>query len=487
MASLKRNLLYNFLLSFSQLALPLISIPYVSRVLNPEGIGQVSFIDSFTYYFITIAEFGIMVYGMREIAKVKDDPIKLAKTVSEIIALHVISTLAAMILYVAAAYIVWDEINDTRLLTLSFSFLLINSFACEWYFIGKEKFGYITVRSLIIRLTGLATIFILIKEPGDFWIYYGVMVVSAIINNIWNLIVLFREVKISFRKLNLRRHIKLTWDTYLISLLYSISLLLDNVLLGLVSTAAAVGLYAFAMRMAKTATVVLSDALLVFFPRIVSFIKEGNREGIRATVLNSVRFIIIFSIPISFGLFFLADELILLFLGSKFESAILNLKILSLFPMFRAYNLFLSKQILVAYNREKLYVRTLAYGNALFIILTLVLSSLFDDMGACIAILVAELLMIVLNFRYARNTEPALALLDQRTILQALGSAIIFIPIIALGRYYFDDLLAIVVFSILICTLWYFGSMLWLMKNSFMIVAKNAVRRHLKFSNDGKA
>lgn len=106
MATIKRNLLYNFILSFSQVLLPLVSIPYISRVLDPDGIGRVGFIDSFTYYFIIIAEFGITVYGIREVAKCKHDAVKLKSLVSELMTLHVLSSCVTLVLYGAGVFFI---------------------------------------------------------------------------------------------------------------------------------------------------------------------------------------------------------------------------------------------------------------------------------------------------------------------------------------------------------------------------------------------
>lgn len=102
--SVKRNLAYNFILSLSQVFLPLLSIPYISRVLDPAGIGEVSFIDSFTFYFISIAEFGIVVYGMREVARLKNEPVEKEKLVSELLFLHIISSSVTLVLYAIAVF-----------------------------------------------------------------------------------------------------------------------------------------------------------------------------------------------------------------------------------------------------------------------------------------------------------------------------------------------------------------------------------------------
>ena len=233
--SIKRNLVYNFILSVSQVFLPLLSIPYISRVLDPAGIGEVSFIDSFTFYFISIAEFGIVVYGMREVAKLRNEPHKRKKLVSELLLLHIISSSITMVLYAAAVFFIWHKIHDTRILYFSLAYLLVNFFACEWYFLGMEKFRYITFRSVLSRVLGLICIYLLIKQPSDYYIYYAIIASSAIMNSLWNNYLLFKEIPVSFKGIDWKRHIPKLRVNYFISLVYGITLMLDNVLLRIVS------------------------------------------------------------------------------------------------------------------------------------------------------------------------------------------------------------------------------------------------------------
>lgn len=366
LSSIKRNLVYNFILSVSQVFLPLLSIPYISRVLNPAGIGEVSFIDSFTFYFISIAEFGIVVYGMREVARLRNEPEK-KKLVSELLLLHIISSSITLVLYSIAVYFIWNKIHDVRILYFSFSFLIVNFFACEWYFLGMEKFRYITFRSVLSRLLGLISIYLLIKEPSDYFIYYAIIASSAMMNSLWNNYLLFKEVSISFKSINWRRHIPKLRITYFISLVYGITLILDNVLLRIVSTASAVGYYAFSVKIVRISTTLLSDSIQVFFPRIVSFLKENDHKQVQLMITRNLQLLILFSVPICAGVFLLAEPLVIIFLGEQFIPATDNLKILATFPLLKSYNHFLSKQVLISHNRERLYLNGLLVTSLVFV------------------------------------------------------------------------------------------------------------------------
>ncbi len=483
LASIKKNLAYYTVLSASQVLLPLLSIPYISRVLDPDGIGRVGFMDSFTYYFISVAEFGIVVYGMREIARLKDDLAARTKLVSELLVLHIISSAITLVLYFISVYFVWEKIRDVRLLLFSLSFLLVNSFACEWYFLGMERFKYITLRSLTTRLLGLASIFVLINSADDYYLYYGIIVVAAILNSLWNNYVLFRELPLSFRRVNWKKHIVHTRITYFISLTYDVTLLLDNVLLRMVSTASAVAFYALPMKMARTLSALLTDSLLVFFPKFVSSLKENNTKWVQDLLLKNLRLLIFFGVPVCMGLYLVSEQLISVFLGNQFLPSIVNLKILAIYPLVRGYNLFLSKQVLIAHNKEKLYLVNLVLGDLLFIILTLSLSYYFADLGACFAILSSELFILVLNYYFARKTAANLQLFDNKAFWQAGLSAALMIPVVYLVKLYGPSPFSILFLSAGTGALVYLLMQFYVMRNDFSILVKDKIvqflwRRH---------
>lgn len=446
----------------------------MSRVLDPEGIGRVGFIDSFTYYFVTIAEFGIMVYGIREIAKEKSNPERLSKLVSELMTLHIISSLCTLVLYATGVFILWNKIGDTRLLLFSVSFLVVNFFTCDWYFMGRERFGYITLRSVIIRLLGLASIFLLVKQSPDYYIYYGIIAGSAIAGIIWNNLILFREVKFSFRKVNWKKHLRYVWVTYLISLLYTVPLVLDNVLLRLVSTAAAVGLYAFSVKMVRVGVNLLTDSFLVFFPRIVSLAKENDDQQLKQKLSLNIQFIILLAIPMGAGLYLVADELTIVFFGSKFLPVADNLRLLAIFPFLKGISLFLSNPVLIAHHREKNFLRNLFGGTFLFVTAALILGARYSDRGVCAALVLTELFMMVTNYISAKRELPLLQLIDWKTIGQALLGSALFIPLVYTAKTSFDTHLMRLVVSITGCLLIY-GVFLLLIRNSFAMQIRNIV------------
>lgn len=467
MATIKRNLLYNFLLSVSQVLFPLLSIPYVARVLDPEGVGRVAFIDSFSYYFVVMAELGITVYGIREVVKLRDEPERLKRLVKELMGLRVISSSLVMILYAVMMWLLWDRIADWRLLGFSVTFLLINFLACDWYFMGMERFGFITIRSISVRILGLIALFVFVKNTDDFAAYYAVMVLSAVSIGIWNYGVMVREQGGGFLFTGLKVHLKKLWVIYLIGLLYSIPLMLDNVLLRLASVAAAVGFYTFPARLVRISSNLLTDSFLVFLPRVTYHDHRHEAVEVQERLLQNSRLVVLLSVPMGMGIYLLSDQLAAAYLGDKFIPVAANLRWLAVFPFLKGMALFLSNPVLMARHQEKSYLRNLAVSSICYIPLALLLSVYYADAGACMALIAAELLLLLLNLLSVRRLFPGLRIFDWRLFAEALLLSALFILIVFGIKNIVQGAIPVLLITIPACIAVYFLLFIYVLKNPF--------------------
>lgn len=466
--SLKKNLAYNFLLSLSQILFPLLSIPYVARVLDPAGIGSVSFMDSLAYYFVTLAEFGIVVYGVREVARKKRDHAALSSLVSELVTLHMITSGTVIVLFTLSLFFLYPKIGDVRLVLFSFSFLLVNSFACEWYFWGTERFRFIAVRSLLTRILGLLSIFVLVRQPEDYVVYYAIIAGTAIANTGWNFIRLGGEVGIRLSKNAWKRHVPHTMVIYKISLVYGIVSVLDNVFLRMVSTAAAVAYYAFAVKIVRLSGALITDAFHVFFPQSVSLLADANRAAFQQSVRNAAHLILLVTVPMAAGIFLLAETFTLVYFGADFLPVAGNLRILALYPLIKSFSLFLNKQLLTPYDQDVPVLRGLVAGAAVFVAATLVLSYFFGDTGASLALLLSEVVVLLLNLHYVHTRLDRFPMLESKAVLQAVGGTLLFIPLVYLvHRWVADDLLRII-YSVVVCITAYLLFLLLLARNELV-------------------
>ncbi len=466
MAAVKKNLFYNFLLSLSQILIPLVSIPFVSRVLDPEGIGRVGFIDAFTFYFVVLAEAGIMVYGIREVAALRHDEKAIRRLLGELVALHIRTSCLSILLYTVGVILLWEKIGDSRLLWFSFAFLLMNAMACEWYYIGRERFKYIAIRTLCIRLAGLACILLLLHEPDDYLIYYGIIAGSAILTHAVNLFQLFREQRFSLQRAHWRKHLRKVGVTYLISLLYSVPLYLDHLVLRLMATASAVGYYSFSVRLVRIGTAVISDSFQVFMPRIASLHAADDKQAIQSRLTQNLQLVLLLAIPLGMGIYLLADEITAVIFGPDFSSIRLNLQVLALYPLFRAYSLFLSNPILIAMRQEKLFLRNLSWSVGCYFLLAFVGAYYYADWGICWALVLADLLLVLLNASGIRRVFPFIGLMDFRTLVQALSASLVFIPVVWGMRQLSQHSAIVLGGSALLCFALYWLLLIYVWRNS---------------------
>lgn len=395
--ALKKNLFYNLLLSISQILFPLISIPYISRILEAEGIGKVNSIDSFTYFMVVIAELGFSTYAVREISKLQSNKQALQQRTNQLISLHIVSTLLVTILYSIALYFLWLKIQSTPMLWFSALFYIGNIFNCEWYYWGTEKFKYIAIRSIVTRFVGLFFIFVLIKLPTDFEKYYGIIVCTMMANIIMNAIQILPNFKLSFS--NLKSDFKNCLPVYFIGLLYSVTNMLDNVLLSLTASFVAVANYSNAAKIVRISGALITDSFIVFFSRTSSLIAENRNEHANELLAKTIELIWICCIPLTAGIFIFSGQFTHIYFGNTLASVANDLVILSIFPLLKSFSLFLGKQILMSNHLDKIALKGYILGSFSFVILNIILSSYFEDLGCSFALIIAEL-MIVIFFIY---------------------------------------------------------------------------------------
>ena len=469
MVSIKKNLVYNAILSVSQVLIPLITMPYLSRVLNPDGIGQVNFIDSFASYFISIAELGMVVYSIREVARASQDEKKLNKLVSELFVLHFITSCIAIIIYLLVVFIFSNKIHDYRLVWFALAYILMNAFSCEWYYWGKEQFRFITIRSLVTRFLGLIAMFLLVRHPDDYYLYYAIIISAGAGNILWNNILLFREVQFQFRGLNWKRHLRFLWVTFAMTLFYDIPFMLDNVILGFAGTVFAVGFYSMGIKIVRMAGIIVTDIFHVYYPRMVMLIKESNIGQLRATVSQSLQLINTLTIPISVAILIFSDELVKPFLGNKFLQVATDLRILAFYPFIKSYSIFLSKQILISYQLDKLVLQNFFAGSLIFLLLGYFFSIKWLDKGMCAATMLTELAVVVLNYYYAKRRLPlSIQLFDTRSFLYALISSVPFIGFYFLSKNFWQNSLVILFVSAPLCVVFYFLAQKLVFKNALV-------------------
>ena len=182
----QKNIFYNVLLAISQVLLPILTFPYLARVLGPEHLGVLNFAESYARYFVLVAAFGIPIYGVREVAKLQNDKEKLRKLFLEIFAINLITTFILSIIFYFSILFV-DKLNQEGVLFYwSLLFFFMQLFVFEWFFIGLKQFKYMALRYFFLRIIFIISVFVFIKSSADYLIYmqlqFALNLLLAIVN-----------------------------------------------------------------------------------------------------------------------------------------------------------------------------------------------------------------------------------------------------------------------------------------------------------------
>jgi O-antigen/teichoic acid export membrane protein len=400
-SSIKKNFVYNSLLSVSRILFPLISFPYSSRILGPDGTGKANFIDSYTQYFCLVAALGVPLYGVREVAKLKNRPAELGQLTSELLTLNFISSLFLCVVFYAVAFLTHKFSLYSTLYILGSMVLLLNSFFAEWFFQGMEQFKYVSSRSFLMNIVSIILLFVLVRTADDINWYYGITVIVLLVNVMLNMWKMKKMTSLRVKKLEYRKHLKPLFLLFSTQIAISVYAVLDKVILGYMAEDKYVGYYAAALKVAKILLTVISALSIVMMPQMSKAFEEKNSERVRSLFNKSSNFVITIGIPITAGLMCLSNEIILLLSGKEFAPASLSLQIIAPIVFMVGFSNIFGIQILTANGKESVLLRCVIIGTILNVGLNLLLIPSLKHDGAAIAILMTEAMVTVLTGYFA--------------------------------------------------------------------------------------
>lgn len=434
--SIKRNFLYNILLNISSVIFPLITAPYVSRVLEPEGVGLSNFANTYAGYFALFAALGIPMYGVREIAKLKDDISTQTKFVSEIISISFVATIiCTVIMLLTLAFI--PQLNKNYIVFLVAGIVLyLTPFKIDWYYRGKENFGYITLRSLVIKTLSVVLLFVFVHKKEDLLIYVGLNAACQVINDMWNYIKLYKSGIHPYFTLAGKEHIKPLLILLSSSLAISIYALLDTLMLGFMKDYQEVGYFNSAFHLSRALIPIVTSLSTVILPRITQY-KENNKwDEIESLINKSFSLIGYLSSPISFGIIAVAPVFVPLFFGDLFYGAILPLQIVILTVMIVGFNNLTGVQILLGLGLDKLFLYSILAGTFSSFMFNLVLIPILGAVGAAISSIIAES-VVLLSMVWFIYLKTPIRFKGFKDFFLSLFASIFFIPIGCYFKQYF--------------------------------------------------
>lgn len=402
--SIRYNFIMNFILTASQFIFPLITFPYVSRVLMAAGNGKVSFVSSVANYFLMIASLGIPTYGIRACAQARDDRKKLSKTVQEIFLINLVMTILVIISYLVCVFTIPRFYADKTLFLIYGINILLNMFGMNWLFQALEKYDYITFRSLAFKILSVILMFLFVHQKEDYVIYGAISVFAAVGSNVLNFIRIHRFVEFKWSgDYEIKRHIKPILILFAQSLAVSIYTNLDTVMLGFMKTDVDVGYYNAAVKI-KTILVSLVTSLgNVLLPRMSYYVKKKMSVEFYEIMLKALNFTVMLSIPlvIYFGIY--ADEAIQFLAGDGYAGAVQAMQIITISVIPIGLTGVLGIQVLTSLEKEKYVLYSVTVGAIIDFLLNLVFIPGAGAAGAAFATMIAEFVVLIVQIFYTKQ------------------------------------------------------------------------------------
>ena len=382
----------NAALTLSSIIFPLITIPYVTRVLGAEGVGRVFFASSVTAFFAMFAELGIPVYGIRACARVRDDHSELSKTVREVLTINMITCAAAYIVFAAVVGTVPRLAEDRLLMIIMSSSMLLNAIGAEWLYKALEKYTYITVRSVVFKLIALAGLFMLVRNETDYVMYGVITVFAASASYIVNALNLHRYADLRpSGRLELKRHLPGMLMLFALAAATTIYTNLDLAVLDFFKGDAEAGLYGVSVRIKLVIVSLVTSVSEVLLPRNSFYYEKARKDDFYYLLSHTVRAVFIVSVPVACYFVIFARESIDLLAGNAFAGAVVPMQIIMPSVVFIGISNIIGMQMLVPAGREKAVVAAAVIGAAVDLALNLLLIPRFASAGAAAATLAAEI------------------------------------------------------------------------------------------------
>lgn len=402
--SLKKNALLNGFRSILNLIFPLVTFPYVSRVLDVDGIGKYNFSSSIVSYFLLIAGLGISTYAIREGARYRDDKEKIGQFASEVFSINIWSTvLAYLLLFVCLA--LFKDLRNYLLCILIFSIqIFFTTIGTEWIYTIYEEFSYITIRSIIFQIISVVLLFTFVRQKQDYIIYAAITVFSAVGANILNFIQARKYARIRFTfHVDWKRHlipILVIFGSSVANMIYVNS---DVTLLGLLKDNYVVGLYGISSKIYSMVKMLIASILIVTVPRLALLYGKRQVKQYRAILMKVTDTLMIATLPATVCLFMLSKNIILIFSGAKYLQATTSLQILSCAYIFSILAWILTDCVLLPAQRERMVLVSMGVSAVVNIALNFLLIPYWNENAAAFATVMAEFTMLVLNYFFGRD------------------------------------------------------------------------------------
>ncbi|HGF7598932.1 TPA: flippase [Enterococcus hirae] len=397
-----KNYLYNVGYQLFVIIIPLVTIPYVSRILGSNGIGINAYTNSIIQYFILFGSIGINLYGNRTIAYSRDNKKNMSQTFWEIIILRLICIVISYLLFLLFLFFT----KEYKIYYFYQSFFIIAAgFDISWFFMGIEDFRKTVLRNIFVKIASLIAVFIFVKTESDVGKYILVLSISTLMGNLTLWPYLHRFVsRPDFTKLDLWKHFFPSLTLFIPQIATQVYLVLNKTMLGAMEGVKSAGYYENSDKIVKVILAIITATGTVMLPRVANTYAKGNKEKVYQYLLLSFDFVSSICIPMALGLAAIAPKFSIWFLGSDFAITGKIISILSLVIIFIGWSNVLGTQYLLPTNQTRYYTISVISGASINLIMNIPLIQIFGIYGAVISTVLSELTVTTVQLFFIKRT-----------------------------------------------------------------------------------
>ncbi|HFH9843860.1 TPA: flippase [Streptococcus suis] len=452
--SLVLNAALNGLRNILNLIFPLITFPYVTRVLSVSGIGEYNFANSIVSYFLLLAGLGVSKYGLREGAKYRDDIEKESKFVSEVFTINMVATILAYLL-LAVVIVFSDQVNRYAITVIIFSLqIFFTTIGVEWLFSMYEEYAYITIRSIIFKIISVVLLFLFVRDKNDVGIYAAITVFSSVGSNILNYIRARKMVHIRFRfKFDWNKHLKSIMILFASSIAIQIYVNSGITILGFMKDTYTVGLYSVSSKIYTIVKNGLAAILIVTIPRLSMLWGKNLVREYKTLFKDIFNGLLLVMFPSMVGLIMLSKQVVLIISGEEYISAVSSLRILCLALICSIISWIFNDGVLIPTKREKYALYSTIISAILNIIASFLLIGRWGQDAAALAVLIAEAAGMIMNIYWSRDIIKLKDILETH-FGAIIGCIIIIVECALVNRYISGNIVSTIV-AIIVSVLTY--------------------------------
>lgn len=452
---LKKNLIYNLVYQILILIIPLITAPYLSRVVGVSGVGTYSYTYSIVYYFMLLTLLGINNYGNRTIAKVRDNKEKRSKEFWSMYILQLVMGTIMLILYLG--YVLIFDVKYKQIALIQSLFIFSSILDINWFFFGLEEFKATITRNTLLKIGNVILIFIFVKNNSDLWKYVLIMSGMTLLSQIalWG----FLKNKICFVKITLKdimKHIKPNLILFIPVIATSLYKLMDKIMLGGMSSVVEVGYYENAEKIINIPTAIITALGTVMLPRISNIMSKGKKDKVNSYVCKSISFVIFMSMAMSLGLIAIGYNFAPMYFGDEFQKTGILIMLLAITLPFVAFANVIRTEYLIPAEKDRIYIESVILGAIINLIFNIIFIPRLQSFGACIGTVLAEITVMVYQSvkirkeleikQYVLNSIPFLI---KAVIMFACVFVLNFININPLLRLMIQIIIGVIIYGIM--------------------------------------